>query len=57
MATDAPGPANRDYPSNGDWFTKAGKPARFSAEGVRHGVNIKVIIEPAGEGSITAFHK
>jgi RHS repeat-associated protein len=42
---------------NGGWFTKAGKPARFSVEGVRDGVNIKVVIEPAGEGIITAFPK
>ena len=40
---------------SGGLFTKAGNPARFSVEGVRDGVNIKVIIEPAGEGIITAF--
>ncbi len=42
---------------NGGWFTKAGNAARFSVEGVRDGVNIKVILEPAGEGIITAFPK
>lgn len=42
---------------NGGWFTKAGNPARFSLDGVRDGVNIKVIAEPAGEGIITAFPK
>jgi RHS repeat-associated protein len=40
---------------NGGLFTRAGNPARFAAEGVRDGVSIKVIIEPAGEGIITAF--
>ena len=42
---------------NGGLFTKAGKPARFAVEGVRDGVNIKVIVEPTGEGIITAFPK
>ncbi|WP_432459880.1 EndoU domain-containing protein [Agarivorans sp. QJM3NY_25] len=39
----------------GNWFTKAGKPARFTVEGTRNGTNIKVVLEPAGEGIITAF--
>jgi len=38
----------------GSWFTKAGDPARFSVTGVKDGVTIKVILEPAGEGIITA---
>ncbi|MGL6349330.1 MAG: EndoU domain-containing protein [Aeromonas sp.] len=39
----------------GTSFTKAGKPARFSVEGVRHGATIRVIVEPAGDGIITGF--
>lgn len=36
-------------------FTKNGDPVRFYVDGVRDGVNIRVIIEPSGEGIITAF--
>ncbi len=39
----------------GSLFTKAGAPARFYVIGVRDGVGVKVIVEPAGEGIITAF--
>ncbi|HYC85249.1 MAG TPA: RHS repeat-associated core domain-containing protein, partial [Chryseosolibacter sp.] len=39
----------------GTFFTKAGKPARFYVMGSYEGVSIKVIVEPAGEGIITAF--
>ena len=35
-------------------FTKAGDPARFVVIGQREGVAIKVVLEPAGEGIITA---
>lgn len=42
-------------PKNGSLFTKAGKPARFRLYGTRDGVQIKVVVEPAGEGIITAF--
>jgi len=42
---------------NGGLYTKAGDAARFSVTGVRDGVTIKVIVEPAGEGIITAFPK
>lgn len=38
----------------GTWFTKAGDPARFVVVGQRGGITIKVVIEPAGEGVITA---
>jgi hypothetical protein len=38
----------------GSWFTRAGDPARFSVTGARDGVTIRVILEPAGEGIITA---
>jgi filamentous hemagglutinin len=40
---------------NGGLFTRAGLPARFTADGVRGGINVRVIVEPAGEGIITAF--
>jgi hypothetical protein len=39
----------------GSLFTRAGDPARFFVIGERAGVQIKVILEPAGEGIITAF--
>ena len=39
----------------GSQVTKRGLPVRYSAIGSREGVNIKVIIEPEGEGIITAF--
>jgi hypothetical protein len=39
----------------GSLFTRAGAAARFFVIGVRDGITIKVIIEPAGEGIITAF--
>lgn len=32
-----------------------GKPMRYSIEGRRNGIKLKVIIEPEGEGIITAF--
>lgn len=36
-------------------FTKAGDPVRYYVDGVRGGVDIRVILEPGGEGIITAF--
>jgi RHS repeat-associated protein len=36
-------------------FTRNGAPVRFYVDGVRDGVNIRVILEPGGEGIITAF--
>ncbi|WP_437779230.1 EndoU domain-containing protein [Sorangium sp. So ce1097] len=38
----------------GSLFTKAGDPARFTVIGEREGVRIKVVLEPAGEGIVTA---
>jgi hypothetical protein len=38
----------------GSLFTKAGDPARFTVVGQREGVRMKVVLEPAGEGIITA---
>ena len=45
----------RPQTGNGGLFTKAGNPARFAVEGVRDGINVRVIVEPAGEGIVTAF--
>jgi RHS repeat-associated protein len=39
----------------GSLFTKSGAPARFFVDGVRDGVEMRAILEPAGEGIITAF--
>ncbi len=39
----------------GSQFTKRGKPIRFCAEAAREGINIRAIIEPGGEGIITAY--
>jgi RHS repeat-associated protein len=36
-------------------FTRAGDPVRYAVEGVRDGVKMRVIIEPGGEGIITAY--
>lgn len=49
---------------NGGLFTKAGKPARFEVVNpetgswpIRNGVPIKVVLEPAGKGFVTAHPK
>ena len=39
----------------GSYYTKAGDPARFFVVGERGGVNVKVIVEPFGEGIITGY--
>ncbi|MDX3004417.1 EndoU domain-containing protein [Kribbella solani] len=36
-------------------FTRAGAPVRYTVEGVRGGVKIRVVLEPGGEGIITGF--
>jgi hypothetical protein len=36
-------------------FTKKGKPVRYEVIGNRGGIDIQVILEPGGEGIITAF--
>ncbi|MBQ9724991.1 MAG: EndoU domain-containing protein, partial [Neisseriaceae bacterium] len=41
--------------SKGNLYTNKGMPSRFVVEGVRDGVKIRVIVEPAGKGIITAF--
>ncbi|MCX6406075.1 MAG: polymorphic toxin-type HINT domain-containing protein [Propionibacteriales bacterium] len=35
-------------------FTKKGRPVRFAVEGRRDGIDVRVILEPGGEGIITA---
>ncbi|MBD2324002.1 MULTISPECIES: DUF4114 domain-containing protein [unclassified Desertifilum] len=41
--------------SPGAKYTKKGDPVRWSVEGHRDGIDIKVIVAPDGEGIITAF--
>jgi RHS repeat-associated protein len=41
--------------ANGSLYTKSGQPSRFYVEGVREGVKIRVVIEPATGNIITAF--
>lgn len=36
-------------------FTRAGDPTRWTATAIRDGVEIKVVVEPAGKGIITAI--
>lgn len=36
-------------------FTRGGAPVRYTVEGVRDGVEIRVVVEPGGEGIITGF--
>lgn len=38
-------------------YTSKGAPVRWAVEGVRDGVSIRVIVEPRGEGIITAYPK
>ena len=37
------------------WTQQPGKPVRWRIEGRRNGVDIRVIVEPQGQGVITAF--
>jgi hypothetical protein len=55
IATDPTLPWVQQTGRSGSLFTNAGAPARFFVTGVRDGTSIKVIIEPAGQGIITAF--
>ncbi|SSX81773.1 filamentous hemagglutinin outer membrane protein [[Actinobacillus] rossii] len=41
--------------TKGSLYTKKGVPSRFKVEGVVDGVRIRVIVEPMGDGVITAF--
>ena len=36
-------------------FTGAGDPVRYAVEGIRDGVMTRIILEPGGEGIITAY--
>jgi hypothetical protein len=36
-------------------FTRGGAPVRYTVEGVRDGVKIRVVLQPGGEGIITGF--
>lgn len=36
-------------------FTRGRAPVRFTVEGVRDGVKVRVVVEPGGEGIITGF--
>jgi hypothetical protein len=40
---------------SGSLYTNAGTPTRWVVTGTRDGIDIKVIVSPAGEGIITAF--
>jgi hypothetical protein len=37
------------------FLQKSGKPARFYVDGVRDNIKIRVIIEPYGQGIISAY--
>ena len=54
IATDPTFPWVQQTGKAGSFFTKAGDPARFFVIGERDGIQIKVVIEPTGEGIITA---
>jgi filamentous hemagglutinin len=54
IATDPSLPWVQQTGKAGSLFTKSGAPARFKVTGVRDGVTIKVVVEPAGEGIVTA---
>src|SRR5262249_52363982 len=55
IATDPSLPWVQQTGKAGSLFTRSGDPARFIVTGVREGVTIKVVVEPAREGIITAF--
>jgi len=44
----------RESGPQGSLYTRAGRPARFVVYGQRYGVWLRVVLEPAGEGIITA---
>lgn len=39
----------------GAQFTRSGRPVRYTVDGIRDGVTIRVVLEPDGEGVITGF--
>jgi len=54
IATDPSLKWNWTKGAEGSDFTRAGDPSRLSVVGERNGLCIKVVVEPAGEGIITA---
>lgn len=54
IATD-PSSVAKGMPNDGRLFSSAGKPIRWRLYGTRDGVQIRVVVEPGGEGIITAF--
>jgi RHS repeat-associated protein len=54
IATDPSLTPNYTKGAPGSHYTRAGDPSRYNVVGQRDGVDIKVVVEPAGEGIITA---
>jgi uncharacterized protein YukE len=54
IATD-PNSLKFGVPNSGSYFSHNGRPLRFRYYGTRDGVQIRVVMEPGGEGIITAF--
>lgn len=54
IATD-PTSVAKGMPNDGRLFTAAGRPIRWRLYGTRDGVQVRVVVEPGGEGIITAF--
>jgi uncharacterized protein YukE len=54
IATD-PNSIAKGMPNDGHMFSNSGKPIRWRLYGERDGVQIRVVVEPGGEGIITAF--
>jgi len=57
LATDASASWTQLTGKTGADYTASGKPVRWAVEGIRGGVPIRVIVEPRGEGIITAYPK
>nr|WP_255502338.1 EndoU domain-containing protein [Cellulomonas sp. JH27-2] len=55
VATDPNLPWVQQTGKLGAEFTKNGAPVRYSVDGVRGGIPMRVIVEPGGEGIITGF--
>jgi len=55
VATDPNLEWHQQFGRPGADFTRLGRPVRFWVEGVRDGWNLRVIVEPSGEGLITAW--
>jgi hypothetical protein len=53
VATDPTLTENWTKGAPGSDYTRAGDPSRYNVIGQRDGVDIKVVVEPAGEGIIT----